>query len=81
MATENEVKDQELGVELIESVAHNKADVPHTAYVLQSTEKPPRKSALERKLLFKQDILIIPLLALCYFVTFLVSFLGLLPPP
>lgn len=46
---------------------------PDTAYVLQPTGRLPPKTGLERKLVMKQDFLIIPLLALTYFVTYLVG--------
>ncbi len=44
-----------------------------TAYILQPKTRPPKKTGLERRLVLKQDLLIVPLLALIYFVTFLVS--------
>ncbi|CAK7205473.1 hypothetical protein SEUCBS139899_008248 [Sporothrix eucalyptigena] len=42
-----------------------------TAYTLQESPRRMRKTGLERRLLWKQDLVLVPLLALVYFVTFL----------
>jgi hypothetical protein len=71
MAGNNEMKDPitELDISLVEHASDKKID---TAYVLQPVGRPPRKTGLERRLVMKQDCLLIPLLALTYFVTYLV---------
>ncbi|KAH8890617.1 retrograde regulation protein 2 [Thozetella sp. PMI_491] len=70
MATKNDDASQvaEAAVSFVETATIAKSD---TAYQLQPAEKPPPKSAFERRLVLKQDLLIIPLLALIYLVTFL----------
>jgi hypothetical protein len=57
-------------ISFVENASQEEFD---NAYVLQPTGKPPKKSALERRLVMKQDFLLVPLLALTYFVTYLVS--------
>ncbi|KIW71768.1 hypothetical protein PV04_00005 [Phialophora macrospora] len=68
MTSEISTKQPNADVELscIEDADHK----PTTAYTLQPEKKPVR-SGLERRLMWKQDLLILPLLALIYFVTFL----------
>lgn len=46
---------------------------PSTAFQLDLFTDSHHKTALERRLLWKQDLLIVPLLALCYFASWLVS--------
>lgn len=72
MAAANEIKDPitELDISLVENASDEKMG---TAYVLQPEGRPLRKTGLERRLVMKQDCLLIPLLALTYFVTYLVS--------
>ncbi|KAJ9136537.1 MFS general substrate transporter [Coniochaeta hoffmannii] len=55
-------------ISIIENPSNEKTD---TAYVLQPTGRPPAKTGLERRLVMKQDCLLVPLLALTYFVTYL----------
>lgn len=70
MTAVNEMKDTitEHDISLVENAVDEK---PDTAYVLQPVGRPPRKTGLERRLVMKQDCLLIPLLALTYFVTYL----------
>ena len=60
-------------ISIIENASNEKVD---TAYALQPTGRPPAKTGLERKLVMKQDCLLVPLLALTYFVTYLVGSSG-----
>jgi hypothetical protein len=57
-----------LEVEYVESVASRQK-----GYAFQQPEKSLRKTGIEKRLVMKLDCLLIPLLALIYFVTFLVS--------
>lgn len=69
MAHENNLKDIELS--FVETV--NESPVPQ-GYTLQpKDERKFIRSGLEKRLVWKQDLLILPLLALIYFVTYLVS--------
>lgn len=79
-ASEPKGHDMEANISFVEHASKHEVD---NAYVLQPMGKPPKKSALERKLVMKQDFLLIPLLSLTYFVTYLVSMdaLGHTPLP
>ncbi|OIW32824.1 MFS general substrate transporter [Coniochaeta ligniaria NRRL 30616] len=70
MAAAHGTKDSitEPDISIIENASDEKDD---TAYVLQPTGRPPRKTGLERRLVMKQDFLLVPLLCLTYFVTYL----------
>jgi hypothetical protein len=70
MTSEISTKQPTTDVEL--SCVEDADSKPTTAYTLQPETKPI-PSGLERRLLWKQDLLILPLLALIYFVTFLVQ--------
>jgi hypothetical protein len=70
MASEIKAKNSASDVEL--SCIEEQETKVSTAYTLQTEEKDAARSAVERRLLLKQDLLILPLLALIYFVTFLV---------
>src|ERR1700744_5426793 len=70
MTSEIETKRHEIDVE--HSCVEDADRKPTTAYALQPKEETKLvRSGLERRLLWKQDLLILPLLALIYFVTFL----------
>ncbi len=53
-------------------VENTSIDPSGTAYLYQKGGRPAPKSAFEKRLVWKIDLLIVPLLALIYFVTFLV---------
>jgi hypothetical protein len=57
-------------LETTESAANEKA--PNTAYVADTEHGSHHKSAAERRLILKCDLLIVPLAALIYFVAYLV---------
>jgi hypothetical protein len=61
-------KNDDLEVEYVESVSSRPK-----GYAYQEPEKPLRRTGIEKRLVMKLDCLLIPLLALIYFVTFLVS--------
>lgn len=71
MTSEIEIKKRETDVET--SCVEDADRKMTTAYTLQpKDERNVVPSGLERRLMWKQDLLILPLLALIYFVTFLV---------
>ena len=71
MTDQIEAKERDVDLEL--SCVEEADKKPSTAYTLQpKDEKQVVYSGLERRLLLKQDLAILPLLALIYFVTFLV---------
>jgi hypothetical protein len=61
-------KNDDLEVEYVESVSSRPK-----GYAYQEPERSSRKTGVEKRLVMKLDCLLIPLLALIYFVTFLVS--------
>lgn len=69
----SEIESKRQGVDVETSQVEDADRKPTTAYVLQpKDERALVRSGLERRLMWKQDLLILPLLALIYFVTFLV---------
>jgi hypothetical protein len=66
----------DLELEYVERVASRPK-----GYAYQEPSKSPRKTGPERRLVMKLDCLLIPLLALIYFVTFLVSITPFPLPP
>lgn len=72
MEPNTESKHDAIDVEL--SCVEDADQKSSTAYTLQPPGGPKQvRSGLERRLMWKQDLLILPLLALIYFVTYLVS--------
>jgi hypothetical protein len=74
MEPADKLKDPGVDVEFsfVENASTNPA--PKRGYALQPKQarKKTVRSGLERRLVWKQDLLILPLLALIYFVTYLV---------
>lgn len=70
MAVESEIK----GIDVEPSYIENVNEDLKVGYNLQPTiDHKPEKSKFEKHLILKQDLLILPLLALIYFVTYLVG--------
>ena len=71
MALEHDLKESDVDVEL--SYVENVNTTPTPGYALQpKEERKIVRSGLEKRLVLKQDVLILPLLALVYFVAYLV---------
>lgn len=62
------------GVDVEFDLVENASTSPHRGYQLQPKQERKRRvrSGLERRLVWKQDLLILPVLALIYFAAYLV---------
>lgn len=72
---ENDIAHVEDGMDGIQQIDTKGLAAVSTTYQLQGPQRRVRKTGIERRLVLKQDLLLVPLLALIYFVTFLVGWL------